>query len=83
MELSRGPVPFPQAGDEQAVDAGRDNGEGDDLIGRDAFAVEPGMRPDAVRLCLSHEPDENRLMQGLQTLGTILTESPSASSLVL
>ncbi len=48
-----------------------------------AFAVEPGMRPDAVRLCLSHEPDENRLTQGLETLGTILTESPSASSLVL
>ena len=48
-----------------------------------AFAVDPGARPNAVRLCLSHEPDKNRLTRGLETLRTILRERPADSSLVL
>ena len=48
-----------------------------------AFAVDPGARPNGVRLCLSHEPDKNRLVQGLETLRTILAERPADSSLVL
>ena len=48
-----------------------------------AFAVDPGERPNAVRLCLSHEPNEDRLMHGLETLQTLLRERPRASSLVI
>ena len=48
-----------------------------------AFAVAPGARPNAVRLCLSHEPDKNRLVDGLETLRMILRERPADSSLVL
>ena len=48
-----------------------------------AFAVDPGARPKAVRLCLSHEPDKSRLMRGLETLQTILRERPPEFSLVV
>lgn len=48
-----------------------------------AFAVGPGARPNAVRLCLSHEPDTSRLKRGLETLRAISRERPAASPLVL
>lgn len=48
-----------------------------------AFAVDPAARPQAVRLCLSHEPDRDRLTRGLRTLRTILSEGPAGSPLVL
>ncbi len=47
------------------------------------FSVDPGARLNAVRLCLSHEPDNNRLMRGLETLQTILRRTPAVSSLVI
>lgn len=48
-----------------------------------AFAIDPGARPPAVRLCLSHEPDSDRLTRGLRTLRTILMEAPAGPPLVL
>ena len=48
-----------------------------------AFAVDPGLRPNAVRLCLSHEADKNRLTRGLETLQTMLGEIPADSSLLI
>ena len=53
------------------------------IIDGAAFSVDPGARPNAVRLCLSHEPDRNRLMQGLETLQTILSEGATDASLVI
>lgn len=37
----------------------------------------------AVRICLSHEPDEKRLEQGLKVLRQILEEGPQPSNLVI
>ena len=48
-----------------------------------AFAATPGTTPAAVRLCLSHEPDEARLRQGLETLRTILDTPIINSALIL
>ena len=48
-----------------------------------AFAVGSGTRPNAVRLCLSHEPDENRLTHGLEVLQTLVRERPTDASLIL
>ncbi|MCG8544754.1 MAG: PLP-dependent aminotransferase family protein [Alphaproteobacteria bacterium] len=48
-----------------------------------AFAVDPAARPNTVRVCLSHEADENRLAQGLETLRRILEGRPAGPSLVL
>ncbi len=53
------------------------------IIEGGAFAVDPGTRPNAVRLCLSHEPDKARLAQGLETLQAILSDGPQDPSLVL
>ncbi|WP_299439659.1 PLP-dependent aminotransferase family protein [uncultured Rhodospira sp.] len=41
-----------------------------------AFAVDPAAAPEAVRLCLSHEPDEDRLSRGLDTIRRILDGPP-------
>ncbi|GAB5470927.1 MAG: PLP-dependent aminotransferase family protein [Rhodospirillales bacterium] len=48
-----------------------------------AFAVDPTLRPNAVRLCLSHEADRDRVARGLETLRGILRERPADSALVL
>ncbi|MEM1048724.1 MAG: PLP-dependent aminotransferase family protein [Pseudomonadota bacterium] len=48
-----------------------------------AFAAGPGVVPNAVRLCLSHEPDPRRLQSGLETLRAILGGFPTRSALVL
>ncbi len=53
------------------------------LVEAAAFAVTPGDAPNAVRLCLSHEPDERRLQSGLQTVKTVLQGTPEHSALVL
>ncbi|MEZ5714234.1 MAG: PLP-dependent aminotransferase family protein [Paracoccaceae bacterium] len=37
-----------------------------------SFAIRPGDAPEAVRLCLSHEPDECRLEQGLGRIADLL-----------
>jgi len=48
-----------------------------------SFALRPGEAPDAVRLCLSHEPDESRLRQGLQTIADLLRVPPSRYALTI
>lgn len=37
-----------------------------------SFAPTPGGAPDAVRICLSHEPSEARLAQGLRTIASLI-----------
>ncbi len=47
------------------------------------FAVDPGQAPDeAVRLCLSHEPDQERVQRGLRILEQLL-KAPAARSLTV
>ncbi|SDE78056.1 PLP-dependent aminotransferase family protein [Rhodospira trueperi] len=48
-----------------------------------AFAVDPAAAPEAVRLCLSHEPDEDRLTRALATIRRILDAPPEAGALIL
>ncbi len=48
-----------------------------------AFAVSPAAAPHAVRLCLSHEPDELRLKSALETLRKLLQAPPSGARLIL
>jgi DNA-binding transcriptional MocR family regulator len=48
-----------------------------------AFAVDKGLRPKAVRLCLSHEADAARLRHGLETLADILRGTPGRPPLIL
>lgn len=48
-----------------------------------AFAAIAGIAPRAVRLCLSHEVDEERLQLGLETLGKILDGPAAAPALLL
>ena len=53
------------------------------IADRAAFAVDPGTRPNAVRLSLGHEPQEHRLRRGLETLCALLRDPSVASALVL
>lgn len=48
-----------------------------------SFAVRPEEAPDALRLCLSHEPDESRLRQGLQTVADLVREPLSPYALTI
>ncbi len=48
-----------------------------------AFAANPAAAPNAVRLCLSHEPDESRLRLGLETIATLLATPPTSTGLFL
>lgn len=48
-----------------------------------AFAVDPARRPNAVRLCLSHESSRSRVEQGLAIVAELLHEDSDRSALVL
>ncbi|MGB0695138.1 MAG: PLP-dependent aminotransferase family protein [Rhodospirillaceae bacterium] len=48
-----------------------------------AFAHVPNAAPNAIRLCLSHEAEETRLRQGLETVAGLLQQKPSGSALVI
>ncbi len=53
------------------------------LLAGAAFAVDPAQRPNAVRLCLSHEGSRVRVKQGLGIVGELLDEEGDSSALVL
>lgn len=46
-----------------------------------SFAVKAKDAPEAIRLCLSHEPDRARLERGLQTVADLL-QAPSSQAMV-
>lgn len=46
-----------------------------------SFATDAKDAPEAIRICLSHEADEVRLKQGLQTIANLLRLAPSESAL--
>lgn len=47
------------------------------------FAVRPSDAPNAVRLCLSHEPDPARVEMGLRILADMLSGEPSDAAIIL
>ena len=48
-----------------------------------SFALNAQDAPEAVRLCVSHEPSEERVRRGIETIAGILGQKPSSSSLVI
>ncbi|WP_170405160.1 hypothetical protein [Ruegeria arenilitoris] len=48
-----------------------------------SFALNAGDAPEAVRICVSHESQEDRLRQGLEIIAGVLRQKPSGSSMVI
>lgn len=48
-----------------------------------SFAINAGDAPEAIRICISHEPDERRLQRGLDVITRVLRQKPSASALAI
>ena len=46
-----------------------------------SFAANANNAPEAIRICLSHEPEETRLKQGLQKIANLLRIEPNESTL--
>ncbi|GEO81927.1 aminotransferase-like domain-containing protein [Pararhodospirillum oryzae] len=47
------------------------------------FAMHGGDAPEAIRLCISHEPDEARLERGLTLLSGVLRQKPGGTPLMI
>lgn len=45
-----------------------------------SFALNTGDVPEAIRICVSHEPNESRLQQGLDGIASVLEQKPTGSS---
>lgn len=48
-----------------------------------SFAMNVGDAPEAIRICVSHEPNEDRLKRGLAMISSVLQQKPSGTSLVI
>lgn len=48
-----------------------------------AFAIRPGEAPNALRLCLSHERDRQRVRQGLEIVADLLGDRSETGALIL
>ncbi|WP_170766626.1 PLP-dependent aminotransferase family protein [Ruegeria lacuscaerulensis] len=48
-----------------------------------SFALNASDAPEAVRICVSHESQEDRLRQGLEVIAGVLRQKPSGSSMVI
>jgi DNA-binding transcriptional MocR family regulator len=48
-----------------------------------SFALKAGDAPEAIRICISHEPDEERLRRGLEAIDSVLRQKPSGSSMTI
>ena len=48
-----------------------------------SFAMNAGDAPEAIRICVSHEANEDRLQRGLETIAGVLQQQPSGSSLTI
>ncbi|MEP4039059.1 PLP-dependent aminotransferase family protein [Pseudophaeobacter sp.] len=48
-----------------------------------SFAVNAGDAPEAIRLCVSHEANEERLQLGLETVAGVLRQKPNGFSMVI
>lgn len=48
-----------------------------------SFAMNAGDAPEAIRICVSHEANEERLRRGLEIVAGVLRQKPTGSSLVI
>jgi DNA-binding transcriptional MocR family regulator len=48
-----------------------------------SFAMNGGDAPEAIRICVSHEPNEDRLQRGLEIIAGVLQQKPSRSRLTI
>lgn len=48
-----------------------------------SFAMNAADAPEAIRLCVSHEPGEQRLIQGLDVIAAVLRQKPCGTPLTL
>lgn len=48
-----------------------------------SFAVRANAAPEAIRICVSHEASEDRLLQGLEILAGVLQQKPGGSSMTI
>lgn len=48
-----------------------------------SFAINAGDAPEAIRLCVSHEANEERLQRGLEIVAGVLRQKPTWSSMVI
>ena len=48
-----------------------------------SFAMNASDAPEAIRLCISHEPNEERLQRGLDVVAGVLQQKPSGASMVI
>lgn len=48
-----------------------------------SFALNPSDTPEAIRLCVSHEANEERLLRGLEIVSGVLRQKPSGNSMVI
>jgi len=48
-----------------------------------SFVMNVGDAPDAIRMCVSHEPNEERLKRGLAIISGVLQQKPSGPSLMI
>ncbi len=53
------------------------------LVGGGAFAVDPAVSPNAVRLCLSHESSRERVRRGLEIVASLLGSDGPKGAMVL
>ena len=48
-----------------------------------SFAMNASDAPEAIRLCVSHEANEERIQRGLEIVAAVLQQKPSVSSMVI
>lgn len=48
-----------------------------------SFAMNAGDAPEAIRICVSHEANQERLQRGLEIVAGVLRQKPSGSSMVI
>ncbi|MBT5414980.1 MAG: hypothetical protein HOK81_10305, partial [Rhodospirillaceae bacterium] len=56
---------------------------GVEVVPAAAFAVDPSLSPNAIRICLSHESARQRVRQGLDTLAELLLEAGEGGSMIV
>lgn len=48
-----------------------------------SFAINAGDAPEAIRICISHEPQEDRFFQALEVIAGVLNQKPSSSLMAI
>ena len=57
--------------------------QGVKVVTAETFAVDRSCAPNAVRLCLSHEASEERVVRGLETIASIMRQPGAGGALII